>query len=654
MAFDVQDVAQLLHEGQTLVVADRVLIDPEPGTLVSRVDELLTMMKDGAPADEVCRTLIRLGMNFVGCDAEIVGYSADEAGEALKNVLSAMEGLDGDAAVAMGKVVAEFLTDMKSVNLGDSLPGFLSERIEKDLDSSKPGISFLTLLKRHMRSSVYWQMIGEGYCKFGNDFARGLEYLRHFGFCQVSTNPVLAAKAFDEDPDLIDALKAEIEKHAEWKEDPDAYSDDMAMAATLIALWPNLSLFRPLALHTQLKDYMVSFQLNPNIADQVDASIEDARNAQKLATNFLKDYDRLLGLGDRSGKLGPCIVFKVSGGHEAARRITTVLNSEGIGTNNTVVYTVAQEIQLILDAFEGKAKALRIGNQVVRTYETNMGGRFVSHLREVEAEKIFAAAAEKAGDGKALEILDILAGSLNVDNDRLQKVTSGSVAEKAQVICTFTFLKTLNNSEVLKAAEAAGQSAEAVKLLEEDLKKAGTLVARRVYWVFYAPENQPKWVGYLQETYDVSETQAKWILGSMDVLPASKRIPDDSYHTLGATNMCNTEFPNHARAVQISSETQGFRLEDFKESILGTYDSAVVERLRRLPDFCHGYDLTPSLKDFLMNVVGIDAGSWQTKGLEPADWPGFGAVQKTSAEFKSAYDTFAAKCVELARAVAKG
>ncbi len=45
----------------------------------------------------------------------------------------------------------------------------------------------------------------------------------------------------------------------------------------------------------------------------------------------------LLGLGGRAGELGPCIVFKVSGSCEAARRITTVLNSEGIGTNNTVV-----------------------------------------------------------------------------------------------------------------------------------------------------------------------------------------------------------------------------------------------------------------------------------------------------------------------------
>jgi hypothetical protein len=652
MAFDVQDVSQLIQEGQTLAVADRVLIDPEPGTLVYQVDQLLAIIKASAPANQTCRTLIRLGMNFVGCDAETVGYSADETEEAFQNVLSTMDGLQGDAAVAMGKVVAEFLSDMKSVNLADSLSGLLSERIEKELESNNPGCSFLTLLKRHMRSGVYWQMISEGYCKFGNDYARGLEYLRHFGFCQVSTNPVLAAKAFDEDPNLIAALKAEIEKHEEWKKKPDTYADEMAMAATLIALWPNLSLFRPLALHTQLKDYMVSFQLNPNIADQAEASIEDAHNAYQLAASFLKDYDRLLGLGDLSGKVGPCIVFKVSGGHEAARKITMALNANGIGTNNTVVYTVAQEVQLVLDAFDGKAKALREGNPIIRTYETNMGGRFVSHLREVVAENIFTAAAEKAGEDKALEILDQLAVSLDVDNDTLQKVISNTLADKARTICAFKFLKTLNSPEVLKAAGAAGQSAEKIKMLEEDLKKAGTLVARRVYWVFYAPENRPKWVSYLQKTYYLSENQAKWILGSMDVLPASKRIAEDSYHTLGYSNMCNTEFPNHARAVQVASETKGFKLEDFEESILDTYEPGVVERLRKQPDFCRGYDLTPSLKDFLMNRVGIDLASWQTEGLEPADWSGFGAVLKTSAEFKAAYDAFASRCVEIATAMA--
>ncbi len=639
-------VAEALKDGQSLAVADRVLIDPEPGTLAGKVDELVgAVTGNGSSADEVCRTLVRLGMNFVGRDAEIVGYSADEAEAALSKVQETISGLSGDEASAMGGVVEEFLADMKSVNLADSLSGLLAERIEGAIDSGNPGGSFLSELKTQIRSGVYWQMIGEDYCKFGNDFARGLEYLRHYGFCQVSTNPVLAAKAFDEDPGLTEELKKEIAEHDDWKANPEGHADEIAMAATLIALWPNLSIFRPLALHTELKDYMVSFQLNPNIAEQADESIEDARNAFKVAGNFLGDYDKLLGLGDRSGALAPNLVFKVAASHEAARKITTVLNGDGIGSNNTVVYTVAQEVQLILDAFEGKAAAAKSGKDVVRTYETNMGGRFSSHLREVEAERIFMDLAQKAGEAKAHEMLDALAADLGVD-----AVTGESVASRAEQICVFKQMKSIAHPIVIEAAVAAGRSAESVEVLEDDLKKSGNLVARRVNWVFYAPENRPRWISWLQKTYDVDEAQATWILNSMDVLPASKRIPDDTLQALGA-NMCHTEFPNHQRAVQLTSEEDGFDLPSLRESILDTYDPGVSQRLYELPDYQRGFDLTPELKA-VIEEVGVDLGGWQTRGMEPGDWPGFGSVQKTSGEFRAAYDEFAAKCVDVAKEVA--
>jgi len=48
-------------------------------------------------------------MNFVGRDAEIVGYGADEIEAALGSVLSTIDGLEGDRASAMGGVVDGFL-----------------------------------------------------------------------------------------------------------------------------------------------------------------------------------------------------------------------------------------------------------------------------------------------------------------------------------------------------------------------------------------------------------------------------------------------------------------------------------------------------------------------------------------------------------------
>ncbi len=646
------ELAEAINEGHTLAIADRVLIDAKPGTLSQRVEELLAAALDSrSPATKICQVLIRLGMNFAGREAELVGYSDAETELAFEQTLHTIGDTKSPIRETLGSVVDEFLADMKSVNRGDSLPGQLAERIEAELDRNEPACSFLRLLRKHVRSGVYWRMIGNGYSKFGNDYARGLEYLRHYGFCQVSTNPVLAAKAFDEDPRLSEELKLEVERHSEWKTNPEAHADEIAMAATLIALWPNLSVFRPLALHTKLKDFMVSFQLNPNIADDEEFSVADARRAYQLAADYLTYYDKLLGLGEKAGKLGPNIVFKIAGSSQAARNITLRLNAEGIGTNNTVVYSLGQEVQLILDALRGKAEASRQGRTVTRTYETNMGGRFVSHLREVVAERVFERVAEKSGNAKADDLLESLAHSLSVDQPTRESLAGASVADKTRTICSFKYLKTLDHPEILKAAEAAGEDAKAVKQWEADLRKAGTLVARRVYSVFYSSKNRPKWIAYLQKTYGLTIEQARDVLESMDVLPASKRIPEDTFHALGSANMCHTEFPNQARAVQSMSEQEGFRLEDFRESVLDSYEATVVRRLTALlPDFSLGYELPRSLNDLLVNQVGLDEVSdWGRGGIEPQQWPTFGPVQKTSAEFQAAYTAFAAKCVALVK-----
>ncbi len=650
MAVEVQTVATGIEEGQTLAVADRILIYPRAGSLLTRLNELVTAVTQSGGRPELTgQVLVRLGLNFAGWDAEIAGYSTEECRLALDRMLREIAQFRGASQRALGTVVREFLAEMKSVNRGDSLPGLLAERIEAALDPGDPAGSFLKLAKQQIRGGVYSRMIAEGYAKFGNDYARGLETLRHHGFCQVSTNPVLAAKAFEEDPKLTEELKIEIEKHPEWQGDPEGHSDEMALAATLIALWPNLSVFRPLALNSRLKDYMVSFQLNPNIADQEEASTADAMHAYELALAYLKRYDEMLGLGATAGNTGPNIVFKIAASSDAARRITTRLNSEGIGTNNTVVYSVSQEVQLILDAFRGKAEAIKKDRVITRTYETNMGGRFVSHLREVAAEQLYREVVHRTGDAQTLSLLDSLARSLKVEDATLRELAGVSPAQKARAVCAFKYLKTLDHPEIFKAAEAVGQTVTSICQLEEDLRKAGTLVARRVYQVFYTEENRPKWVAYLKKTYGLTLAQAEEVLVSMDVLPASKRIPEDTFHALGGSNMCHTEFPNQARAVQLMSEKETFRLEDYRDSVLGSYDQSVVTRLSVFPDFLLGYDLTPSLKELLLEVGIEEAAGWGTDGIPPERWHEFGPVQKTTAEFRAAYTAFAAKCVSIAK-----
>src|SRR5437867_10224302 len=131
MAVEVQAVVTGIEEGQTLAVADRILTHPEPGRLVARLNQLIAAITESsARPDLICQALIRLGMNFAGRDAEIVGYSSGECQSAFDQVLAAVTQLKGVAHTALGTVVKEFLADMKSVNRGDSLPGLLAERIE--------------------------------------------------------------------------------------------------------------------------------------------------------------------------------------------------------------------------------------------------------------------------------------------------------------------------------------------------------------------------------------------------------------------------------------------------------------------------------------------------------------------------------------------
>jgi hypothetical protein len=394
---------------------------------------------------------------------------------------------------------------------------------------------------------------------------------------------------------------------------------------------------------------MISFQLNPNVADDAKASLEDAKRAYKMVQRHLAAYDRCLGIPN-PGRLRPNLVLKVAGSSKAARDITRKLNAAGIGTNNTVTYTVAQEVQLIIDALEGKSKAVKSGKPLTRTYETNMGGRFVSHLREVEAERIFVDIAYRVSEAKASELLLRLAKGLSLSDlevDRLQ--SASSIAQKAEIVCAFKNLKTLTHEAFLTTISEGGLNRVEIEQLEADLKKAGTLVSRRVYWAFYENRNHSRWIAWLQRQYKISRRNAIAVLDSMDVLPASKRVPDDTYDTLGYPNMCNTEFPNHARAVQLYSERDKFHLDSFRDAVKWPPDAGLVDRLLKIDDFVRGYESTKAISAELVRVgVLPDEQELGIRGIREDEWQDFGAVKKTMAEFKDAYEKFRTRCADLA------
>jgi hypothetical protein len=600
-------------------------------------------------AQDVFTMSIRIGLNLVGQDVKVARIPAKTVRKALSTLRRNIEVLEDSWTDLARDAVENYLRDMSSVNLGDSLPGYMAEYVRSHLGSDMRPSSFIEAYAQAARDTVYWKMVEGKFCKFGNDYARGLETLRHLGFSQVSTNPVLAAKAFDEDPALVQKLREEISRNSDWRQNPHDHAHDMVMAGTLLALWPNLEVFRPLAYLVSNWDYMISFQLNPNIADDVTVSLEDAKRAYKIVQRHLAAYDRCLGIPN-PGRLRPNLVFKVAGSSKAARDITRKLNAAGIGTNNTVTYTVAQEVQLIIDALEGKSKAVKSGKPLTRTYETNMGGRFVSHLREVEAERIFVDIAHRVSEAKASELLLRLAKGFSLSDLEVERLQSASsVDQKAAIVCAFKNLKTLTHEAFLTTISDGGVDRAEIEQLETDLKKAGTLVSRRVYWAFYENRNHSRWIAWLQRQYKMSRRNATAVLDSMDVLPASKRVPEDTYDTLGYPNMCNTEFPNHARAVQLYSERDKFHLDSFRGAVKWPPDAGLVDRLMKIDDFVRGYESTKAISARLVRVgVLPDEQELGIRGIQEDKWQDFGAVKKTMAEFKDAYEKFRTRCVDLA------
>lgn len=652
---DISAVGKAMNAQKSLAAADHILIDPIEAELGARNQRLLTEIlafRERSP-ELVIEALLHLGLNYVGAEALEAGYRVDVSQAAFTQVCDQLDQLEKERVAA---VVDQFLARMGSINLerGGSLTGLWAERIGSSgigpsVFTDRPGRTFLRRMVDMLNQCVYWQMSRRKMGKFGNDFARGLRLLRWLGFCQVSTNPVLAWIAYLEDDALKAKLKAEIAQHDDWVKDPERHARTIALTATLLAIEPNLEVFRPLAIRSKLKDFMVSLQLNPEISHRARASVEDAERAFNWAGAAAYDYDRLLGVED-PGAINPCIVFKVGANHLKAKQIAYDLNRMGIPTNITIVYTVGQEIALTIAALEGKAEAVRSGLTVARGYTTSMGGRLVSHLRETFAVDLFVKIAKRRGFARAYELLGRLARDLHVDPAILASLAKMDIRTQASIVCAYQYLKSLDTPTILNAARELNMTKTDVYQREADFQMAGTLVVQRVWQTFFAPENRANWVAYLSGKFGITEEQAEQVLLSIDCLPASKRIPEDTLLTQGP-NMTNTEFPNHARAVQLFAEREGFDLESYQDSIAAKSDPEQVRRLLEIRDFRRAYELTPSLRGLLRHV-GIDVHGCGYWGLGPGSWPAFGSCQKTSSEFQTAFLQFVKMCLDLAKEIA--
>ncbi len=671
----VAHIVQLTGWGHATLAADHLLFPEIAGALPTVVGGVIRQFGPGfvearrdaddgrATPEHMIRarqfayeTLLEMAINFSGLESRWLDDGEKrQAVASIRHALAeweAQEAAEGSVSVAAA-VVRHLLDRMKLVQKGASMVALSAARIEKHLDMSKSVLlAFLDGAQAEIEGNVYTRMVREGYCRFGNDYALGLRWLRHLGFEQVSTNPVLAALAYQDDPSLNQIFQAEVQGHrmfGEWVRDPEKYAAEITLHATLLALWDNLHVYRPIFFNLagESGGGVVSFQLNPNIAHLVRESVQDALAASAAASEDLRIYDDYLlaGYPRVRERARPNVVVKVAASSPAAREIARTINRFGLGSNITLVYTCGQEVTMILEELAGMAEAIKKGIVPTQLYMTNMGGRFESHLREVKLEELFGQLKGQVGAGEALARTHRLAAA----NGTKAKVDQAEGYEAKVIAATRYAGQRKIEADVIAALEGVAPE-EDLKTWEDAIGKSGTLVARRVWGIFFSSENREKWLAYLSRKHQLSREQAELIFSRICCLPASKRKPEDTYWTLAGRNMVHTEFPNHQENVRRMAETEGFRVADYRESIGGAFPPQVLEWLNRIPDFRRGYELTPELNEIL-RAVGV-AGDFGSGGLRPEQWPEFGSVQKTLAEFKGAYDAFRGDVLRLFKEVA--
>jgi len=614
--------------------------------------------------------LLEILWNLIGVEAKWAGLDQEEVSKSINAILENLRAFEDIERKEYGKpvilraVIEEQLRTMKIVNKGVSMLASMAKRVEEKLREDALALSYFEAMKEEFTKNFYRLAYEKGLCKFGNDYALGLRWLRHLGYVQVSTNPALAARAYDDDPDLWEAFKEYAKEvlskeHPEWFRDPDKYADDIAMEATRFGLLENFLVFRVPFILSNYHDGLVSYQLNPLIAHDVEKSVEAAKEFYKRLERDLKVYDEYLLWGfDIVEKGRPNLVIKVAAAYPASIEIAERLNELGIGQNITVSYTVAQEVLVGVAALRGMAKAIKRGVIPTQTYDTNMGGRLEDHLRESFAYDIVSKAIEGLPPEKRDEFLDELAKRLGVSEDVRKALRERDVKERIEFLTSKRVLgRNLLRPEFIEAlAELGtlGSKEEIVKKLEpveQALRLSGTFVAQRVYEILFAPWNREKWVEYLVKEVGVSPEQARFVIDRLDLLPASKRKPIDTLYTFASRNMTNTEFPNHQEKVVEEVTKTGIDIEKLRESIMQPLDSKLLEVLMRFEDFVKAYEASPEVNE-LLKKVGIEP-RYGDRGLRLEEWPKYGPCVKTMKEFTEAYIRFRSKCVETFKELAK-
>lgn len=675
----VDHIVKLALNGHDKLAADHLLNKEMVGLLSSTVGSILRTLSLKFYASRnlsqqesqlmrfrIYNALAQIALNLFGYERIIVGFNEDEVKASLERILHTLAEFESSEKKMFQSsvnelVVDRILSDMKIVmskyyRSPGSMVSKMAESIEKKVTKENPVTSFLNAAKDEIQENIYYRL-SLNKNRFGNDYALGLRWLRHLGFVQVSTNPVLAAAAYVDDGTLWEGYSGEsfcadfktiVNENLKWLDSPETYADEMTMKATEVSVFPNLAVFRPIAITSNFEHGMVSYQLNPHVSTSVEGSLKDALQIYSDAYDFLKKYDAYLlwGYNNNGVEVGrPNLVFKVPGNNSSAIEITSMLESLGIGTNNTETYTVSQEAYLIISKIDGRAKAVKKGFHVTTSYETTMCGRLNDHLREVQAEQLLNRVYDSEyGKSLIMELAKAfgIQGFETVPNDMLIKMLSDR--KYLSSLTNEKFVKTVLASKILGSSER--EIIQYLERLEDDIGKAGIAVSQILFKLFFTPESRIRWFNFIKQKYGLNDWQANEVLKGIHVLPASKRKPRETLLTLSPNNMTNTEFPNHQTNIMFESLKDGFDIKMYDNAVTKLIiDKESINRLTEVYDIKEDSRLALELTPELINVfreVGIEIDTC-ARGIKPEDWPKFGAVIKTKTEFTNAYNDFKAR-----------
>lgn len=605
-----------------------------PMIILEAIQQFSSISREEKDSQRFSETLVEVCLNVFGLESKRIGLSSQEKDEIAKIILDFFRGR-GESVLR--PIIDKVLSDLERVLSGKSLASQIAKNIKEKLDENNLAESFIAALKSEIQENVYYKMAEQGFSKFGNDSATGLRIVRHFDFIQVSSNPVIAAKAYEEFAELWNYFDEIVKANPEWQKNPEKYAEDLTLFATINSILPNILTFRPLALLSDFQDGLVSYQLNPFFAENSGASIDDAKKICSILKDVLYFYDQWLGWDVSKWQGRPNIVFKVAASSPTAVEITKKLNEIGIGTNNTVTYSVSQEITLLLAEAEGMARAVKKGIIPTQVYETNMIGRTEDNLREVEAEKLM----EKLSNEELEQLAALVMGEVPAGPpDTLTRVMRAGKnrQELTKALCAKKYFKSLDDQRLVEALKKylGEETGNILKRMESDIQQSGIFVTRKVYQIFF--ENKPKILEWLGKKFKLSHEQAELIFDRIDLLPASKRRAGDTYFVLGTPNITNTEFPDQQMKVYLMSKEGDFNLEKHRQSIGAEIDSEVIKRLLEMNDFQKIYESTPELNKILREI-GINS-LLGDRGMNVKNWKNYGAVQKTMIEFQKAYRDF--------------